>query len=245
MTYSDESPQGKSLDRRDRLWGVVSPRQTTKIGCVNVCTMGKEDEGRAELAIQSIRKYELDVCGISEARWLGSGKRSMEGYTVYWSGRKEGHYEGVAVAVRNNLAGSVTAWEPVNERLMWIRCNAKNVPVTIVQCYAPTDCSDEEAKDVFYDQLERVLSSISKRDILIVMGDFNARVGSDYKTWTKTLGRYGVENGESDNGLRLLDLCATNDLCVLGTFFQHKRIHKYTWYQRGKERRSQIDYILI
>ena len=45
--------------------------------------------------------------------------------------------------------------------------------------------------------------------------------------------------------LRLLDLCSSNDLCVLGTYFQHKRIHMYTWYQRGKEHRSHIDHIIV
>ncbi len=245
MTHVDESPQGKSTGRRDQLWGVVSPRQNTQIGCVNVCTMGKEGEGRAELAMETLKEYKLSVCGISEARWLGSGKRVIQDYTVFWSGDERIHRHGVAIAVENSLAGSVTAWAPVNERLMWIRCNAKNVPVTIVQCYAPTDCSDEASKEKFYDQLEQVLAGVSRRDLLIVMGDFNARVGSDYETWSKTLGKYGVENDVSDNGLRLLDLCATNDLCVLGTFFQHKRIHQYTWYQRGTDHRSQIDHILI
>lgn len=245
MTSCDESPKGKSHDRRDQLWGVVSPRQTSKIGCVNVCTMGSEEEGRAELAIRTVREYDLDVCGFSEARWTGSGKKFMEGYTVYWSGHEKVHRHGVAVAVKGELAGSVTAWAPVSERIMWVRCNAKNVSMTIVQCYAPTDCSKEEDKNVFYEELERVLNGVPKRDLLMVMGDFNARVGSDHETWSKTLGRYGIEGGESDNGLRLLDLSAAQSLCVLGTFFQHKRIHQYTWYQRGKDYRSQIDHILI
>ena len=54
MMSFDESPRGKSHDRRDQLWGVVSPRQTSKIACVNVCTVGSEEEGSAELAIRTV-----------------------------------------------------------------------------------------------------------------------------------------------------------------------------------------------
>jgi hypothetical protein len=129
----------------------------------------------------------------------------------------------VAIAVKQGLVVGVTAWAPVNQLLMWMIFNSfhifhnihnKHFPVTIVQCYAPTDCSEKEAKDSFYDQLVRVHSSVSNIDLLIVMGDFNARVGSDYKTWSKTLGRFGIDDvkDESDNGLSLLDMCSTNDL---------------------------------
>ena len=108
---------------------------------------------------------------------------------------------------------------------MWIRCNARSVPISIVQCYAPTDCSDAKAKDALYPQLAWILDEIPRRDHLVMMDDFNVRVGSDHKTWSNTLGKYGIEEKESDNGLRLLNLCTSNDLCVLGIYFQHKRIH--------------------
>ena len=97
----------------------------------------------------------------------------MEGYTVYWSGSEKEHKHGIAVDIRKGLANSVTAWEPVSERLIWLRCYPKNVPITIVQCYAPTNC---------YEELEQLLNSVSKRDLLIVMGDFNARVGREHET---------------------------------------------------------------
>ena len=107
--------------------------------------MGGEKESRAELAIGTLNTFGLDVCGISEARWKGSGKRDIEDYTVYWSGNEKGGKYGVAIAVRKGLASSVSAWKPISDRLMWMRCNARSVPITIVQCYAPTDCSDAEA----------------------------------------------------------------------------------------------------
>ena len=105
-------------------------------------------------------------------------------------------------------------------------------------------------KDQFYSSLQKVLKEVPKRDFLVVMGDFNARVGNDCNTWKGIVGSHGIgdehhDPRNNDNGSRLLDLCSQYDLSVTGTFFQHKDIHKYTWYQRGKDFRSQIDHILV
>ena len=79
----------------------------------------------------------------------------------------------------------------------------------------------------------------------LVMGDFNARVGNDVASWKGVIGKHGIHEEATDNGLRLLELCATNGLCVAGTLFEHRDIHKYTWYQRGTDFKSQIDHIIV
>ena len=246
MTRGGESPQGKPPRRRDRTWGVVSSRQTTKVGCVNVTTLGDlKTDGRAELGMNTLSRYSVDICGLSEVRWAGSGRVKVAGYDIFYSGGKRGGMYGVGVAIRSKLAESVTAWEPVNDRLMWVRFNAKNVPTMIVSVFAPTEAADSKIKDDFYRDLDRVLKDVPSRDFLIVLGDFNARVGCDDKTWNGVIGRYGVAEEPNDNGRRLLDICASNDLCITGTLFQHKDIHKYTWYQRGTSFRSQIDHVVV
>jgi hypothetical protein len=73
------------------------------------------------------------VYGLSEVRWGESGKRRIEGYTVFYSGRKKGTY-GVGIAVQNRLAQGVTAWEAVGDRIMWLRFNANSVPTAFIQC---------------------------------------------------------------------------------------------------------------
>jgi hypothetical protein len=85
---SKERPQA-------RPWGVVSPRDSLRIGCVNVTSMGKETDGRAELAVDTLQQYKLAVCGLcglNGVRWGESGKRQIAGYTVFYSGRKKGTY---------------------------------------------------------------------------------------------------------------------------------------------------------
>ena len=99
---------------------------------------------------------------------------------------------------------------------MWVLFIARNVSRTIVQAYASPDIADSSDKDDFYRDLGGVLRDVPGRDFLIVLGDFNARVGNDTKRWKGVVGRQGVAEEPSDNGKRLLSICATYDchLCA-------------------------------
>ena len=82
--------------------------------------------------------------------------------------------------------------------------------------------------------------------MVIVLGDFNPRVGTDTDTWHNVLGPHGVGN-INGNGQRLLDFCATNSLLISNTWFRHKFLHQCTWYQNGDRSNPDhmIDYVLI
>ncbi|CAF1666979.1 unnamed protein product, partial [Didymodactylos carnosus] len=168
-------------------------------GCINVTTMGQERDGRDELICRTMEKYELDVCAISETKWRKSGKVKIGDYMVYYSGVKEEEkkYGGVAVAIRSKLVGCVTSWQPIDERIMWLSCSAKNVSVTFVSCYAPTNEADDKSKEKFYQTLDQVVNGIPKRHMLVIMGDFNARVGDDYETWKGVMGKCGIIGEET------------------------------------------------
>jgi hypothetical protein len=86
------------------------------------------------------------------------------------------------------------------------------------------------------------MNSVPKEDKLIILGDFNARVGADNSTWSP-LGRYGVGN-INDNGLRLLEFCTQNNLAITNTFFQQKLKHKATWYHPRSGHGHLIDFII-
>ena len=82
---------------------------------------------------------------------------------------------------------------------------AKNRFATFVCVYAPTLDSADDVKDRFYDTLYSTLRSISRSDIVILLGDFNARVGRNHGISQGVIGHHGVCNMNS-NGLRLLSL---------------------------------------
>ncbi len=78
---------------------------------------------------------------------------------MFYLGRKKNTY-GVGIAVQNTVAEDVTAWEAVSDRIMWLRFNAKSVPTTFIQCYAPTEASTTEAKESFYKSLGKVMEEV-------------------------------------------------------------------------------------
>ena len=84
-----------------------------------------------------------------------------------------------------------------------MRISSRPKNITIVQVYAPTSDHDEQELEEFYEQVENVIKKIPKKDITIIQGDFNAKVGPDaYKDWQGTIGQYGT--GETnERGLRL------------------------------------------
>nr|VZI10234.1 unnamed protein product [Spirometra erinaceieuropaei] len=88
---------------------------------------------------------------------------------------------------------------------------------TIISAYAPTMTNPDAVKDKFYEDLHALLATVSKVGKLIVLGDFNARVGTDHTAWRGVLGSHGLR-GSNDNGLLLLRTCAEHRLILTNTF---------------------------
>ena len=73
--------------------------------------------------------------------------------------------------------------------------------------------------------MQECVYKVGKRDMLIVMGDFNTRVGNNVNGWQGFVGRFGPEK-QNENGVRLLDFCSFNSLVVANTVFQHRPCHQ-------------------
>ena len=103
-------------------------------------------------------------------------------------------------------------------------------------------------RENFYRDLDSVIQSISKRNFLTIVGDFNGKTGSGYEHCRENMGKFG--KGEmNSNGEYLLELAARHDLVLTNTLFEHKKAHRTTWESpdktKGKIIRNQIDYILV
>ena len=135
--------------------------------------------------------------------------------------------------------------QPISSRLITIRLRATPFNITIVQAYAPTTDYDDEKIEGFYEQLQEVVDQIPKKDILIVQGDWNAKVGKDAcKNWKYTCGLYS-NNETNERGLRLLEFASLNDLKLANTFGPHKASRRWTWHSPNGKHHNQIDYIMI
>nr|VZI50230.1 unnamed protein product [Spirometra erinaceieuropaei] len=116
---------------------------------------------------------------------------------------------------------------------------------TIIGAYAPPMTSpDAAAGDKFYEDLHALLATVSKADKLIVLGDFNARVGRDHTAWRGVLGP-NVLRGSNDNGLLLLRTCADGRLTLTSTFFCLPEREKATWRHPRSRQWHLLDYVLV
>ena len=133
----------------------------------------------------------------------------------------------------------------ISDRLAIIRLQATPFNISIIQVYAPTtDHSDEEI-EVFYNNLQNVIKTVSKKDILVIQGDWNAKIGKDtIQIWGQISGK-SCNNTTNERGHRLLEFAKTNDLIAANTFGSHKNSRIQTWHSPGGLYHNQIDYIFV
>ncbi|XP_071161040.1 craniofacial development protein 2-like [Mytilus edulis] len=111
-------------------------------------------------------------------------------------------------------------------------------------CYAQTNNAKDDTKDDFNEQLQTAISKVPQHDMLVIMGDLNANVGSDNTDSENVMGRHGC-GVKNKNGERAIDLCLCNKLVIGWAIFPHKNIHKLTWKSPDGISVNQIDHILV
>ena len=161
-----------------------------------------------------------------------------------YSGKEEGKRErGVGFILDKSAAKSFLGFNPISERVITLRLQGRPMNTTIVQVYAPTSTASDETMEDFYGQLQDALDKIPSKDMLIVMGDWNAKIGKNLSK-SKIIGKHGL--GErNERGDSLEDFCQSNDLIVGNTFFQQHPRRLWTWRSPGGNVKNQIDYVLI
>nr|VZH90231.1 unnamed protein product [Spirometra erinaceieuropaei] len=195
-------------------------------------------------------RYKVDIAALSETRF--SEKDQLEevgaGYTFFWSGRPRAERPdaGVAFAIRNDIVGRLPCLpQGINDRLMSLRLPLWGGKfATIISAYAPTMTNPDAVRDKFYEDLHALLATVSKADKLIVLGDFNPRVGTDHTAWRGVLGPH-VLRGSNDNGLLLLRTCAEHRLILTNTFFCLPEREKATWRHPRSRQWHLLDYVLV
>ena len=195
------------------------------VGTRNVRTL--KQTGKLHLLIKELEHQKLDVTGLSEVRWAGEGHfTSIDNSTVIFSGAQGGR-NGVAVILRGKARNSLIGYNAVSDRIIVVKLKTKPTVTNIIQVYAQTAELPEEETDAFYEQLHTVLDTIKPREVCIMMGDLNAKVGEGADI-DCGIGPYGLGT-RNNNGQKLAELCQANNLILTNTLFCHHRRNRYTW----------------
>jgi len=131
-----------------------------------------------------------------------------------------------------------------NERLCKLRIKGKYNNITVINAYAPTEDKTEEIKEQFYDHLQSVVDKVPKNDLIIILGDVNAKFGKE-PAYQKITGKYILHKETNRNGELQCVFAAANNMIVTSTQFQHKQIHKGTWRSPDHNIINQVDHVLV
>ena len=105
-----------------------------------------------------------------------------------------------------------------------VHFQGKLFSITVIQVYALTSNIEETEVEWFYEDLQDLLELAPKKDVLFIIGGWNAKVGS--QETPGIIGKFGLAGVQNEAGQRLIEFCQENTLVIANTLFQqHKRRH--------------------
>ena len=152
------------------------------------------------------------------------GAFNSDDHYIYYCGQESLRRNGVAIMVNKRVQNAVLGCRLKNQRMISVHFQGKPFNVTVIQVYAPT--SNAEEAERFFEDLQDLLELTPKRDVIFLIGDWNAKVGSQ-ETHGVT-GKFCLRI-QSEAGQRLIDFCQENTLVIANTLFQQHKRRLYTW----------------
>ena len=122
-----------------------------------------------------------------------------------------------------------------------VHFQGKPFNITVIQAYAPTGNAEEAEVERFYEDLQDLIELTPKKDVLFIIGDWNAKVGS--QEIPGVTGKFGL-GVLNKAGQRLIEFCQENAWVIANTLFQQHKRRLYKWTSSDGQHRNQIHYIL-
>ena len=157
---------------------LLIPKATTLFGTWNIRNMSKAVKA-AQVGAE-MTAYNLPILGLREKRWIESGRiRLSTGQIVLYSDHDDAnapHTKGVGFMLIPQAVKSLIGWNPVLSRIVKARFRTKVGKAIFIQCYAPRNEAHDETKTDFYERLQGVIEGVARKDLILLLGDFNANV---------------------------------------------------------------------
>lgn len=211
------------------------------------------EERKVDQIVCELERYDVTVGALQETRWFGSEVYEVGESVLLTSGRPTPatgemvqRGEGVALVLRGS---ALSAWKRGGKQ--WKAWSSRCVSAClgklhVMSCYAPTRAASREDKEAFFQLLENFITSVPSKESYVVIGDFNARVGSreDDDMWAAVRGPHGL-GMVNDAGRELLSFLSSHQATICNTWFSKKNIHKQTWQHPKSKQWSCIDFVVV
>ena len=135
------------------------------------------NQGKLEVVKQEMARVYINILGISVLKWTGMGEFNSDEHYIYcW--QESLRRNGVAPIVNKRVKNAVLGCNLKNDRMISLHFQGKPFNITVIQVHAPTTNAEEAEVKQFYDDLQDLLELTPKKDVLFILGNWNAKVGS-------------------------------------------------------------------
>ena len=165
-------------------------------------------------------RVNIDILGISGLKGTEMGEFNSDDHNIYYCGQESLRRSGVAFIVNNRVQNAVFGCSLKNDRMISVCFQGKPFSITVIQVYAPITNVEEAEVEWFYEDLQDSLELTPKKYVLFIIGNWNAKVGSQETPGVTGKFGLGIQN---EAGQRLTEFCQKNTLVIANTLFQHKR----------------------
>ena len=162
------------------------------------------ESSKLELVKQEMARVNIHILGISELKWTGMGKFNSDDHYIYYCGQESLRRNGVALIVSKRVRNAVLGCNLKNNRMISVHFQDKPFNIMVIQAYAPTSNTEEAEVEWFYEDLQDLLELTPKKDVLFIIGDWNAKVGS--QEIPGVTGKFGL-GVQNEAGQRLTEFC--------------------------------------
>ena len=199
------------------------------------------NQGKLEVVKQEMARVNVNILRISKLKRTGMAEFNSGDHYIYYCGQESRRRNGVAIMVNKTVRNAVLGCNLKNDRMISVRFQGKPFNITVIQVYAPTNNAEEVEVKWFYEDLQDLLELTPKKDVLFIIGDWNAKVGSQEIPGVTGKFGLGIWN-EAEQ--RLIEFCQENALVIANTLFQQHKRRLYTWISPNGQYQNQIDYII-
>ena len=161
------------------------------------------NQGKLEVVKQEMARVNVNILGISELRWTGMGEFNSDDHFIYYCGQESLRRNGVAIMVNKRVQNAVLGYNLQNDRMISVHFQGNPFNIIVIQVYAPTSNTEESEVERFYEDLQDLLELTPKKDVLFIIGDWNAKVGSQETPGITGKFGLGMQN-EAGQRLRVL-----------------------------------------
>jgi len=184
------------------------------------------NQGKLEVVKQEMARVNIDILEISKLKWTGMADLNSDDHYIYYCGQEPLRRNGVEIIVNKRVQNTVPGCKLKNDRTISVSSQDKPFNIMIIQVYAPISNTEEAEAEWFYEDLHDLLELTPPKNVLFIIGDWNAKVGSQETPGVTDKFGLGVPNEE---GQRLTKFCKENTLVIQNTLFQQHKRRLYTW----------------